>query len=134
MCTNQDYFNWLIDQYIQFKQEKKFAGAPIDLLKALYQHMKMENKMVIFIAKYNNQPVAGIIIVRHGLSCTYLLGWTGEIGRNLNAHKFLLWEAIKAIKAMKAKGLNVFDLGGVFSNEHKDFSHFKNGLNGKNIS
>lgn len=127
ITTELDDFNWLIHQYKHFKNEKNFSGASINLLTALYNQKKQDGSFQIFIAEHESTPIAGVIIATHGVSSSYLLGWNGDVGRKLYAHNFLLWEALKFLKAHKIRN---FDLGGIFNKQYPGISHFKNGLNG----
>ncbi|MCX7114446.1 MAG: peptidoglycan bridge formation glycyltransferase FemA/FemB family protein [Gammaproteobacteria bacterium] len=91
--------------------------------------MIKNNTIYISFATYENKPISGVIIVTHGIGCSYLLGWNGEVGRQLNAHNFLLWHAIKDAKN---RGEVFFDLGGILSNiKYKGIANFKSGLNGE---
>jgi len=129
ITTQRADLDWLLDQYEKFKMQKKIIGVARELIEAMYEQMFDSGTICILIAKYNNTPVAGIIIVTHGRSCSYLLGWNGEIGRKFNAHNFLLWHAIKEAKL---QGEILFDLGGILSDKrYKQLSEFKSGLNGK---
>ncbi|MFO3354853.1 GNAT family N-acetyltransferase [Legionella pneumophila] len=121
--------DWLLDQYEKFKIQKKIIGVARELIEVLYEQMIGSGTIHILIAKYKDVPASGIIIVTHGKSCSYLLGWNGEIGRKFNAHNFLLWYAINEAKL---RGEISFDLGGILSDKrYKQLSEFKSGLNGK---
>ncbi|HAU0543972.1 TPA: GNAT family N-acetyltransferase, partial [Legionella pneumophila] len=127
--TQRTDLDWLLDQYEKFKIQKKIIGVARELIDALYEQMIGSGTIHILIAKYKDIPISGIIIVTHGKSCSYLLGWNGEIGRKFNAHNFLLWYAINEAKL---RGEIFFDLGGILSDKrYKQLSEFKSGLNGK---
>jgi len=129
ITTQRADLDWLLERYEEFKMQKKIIGVARELIEAMYEQMFDSGTIHILIAKYENNPVSGIIIVTHGRSCSYLLGWNGEIGRKFNAHNFLLWSAIKEAKL---RGEIFFDLGGIFSDKtYKQLSEFKSGLNGK---
>ncbi|HAU3948658.1 TPA: GNAT family N-acetyltransferase [Legionella pneumophila] len=127
--TQRADLDWLLDQYEKFKIQKKIIGVARELIEVLYEQMIGSGTIHILIAKYKDVPASGIIIVTHGKSCSYLLGWNGEIGRKFNAHNFLLWYAINEAKL---RGEILFDLGGILSDKrYKQLSEFKSGLNGK---
>ena len=79
-------------------------------------------------AYVDNVPVAGIAILMHGNSGSYRIGWNTEVGRKVNAHYNLLWNAILTLKEL---GLEYFDLGGIKPDDAKGISHFKTGIGGK---
>ncbi len=127
--TNRDDFDWLIEQYEVFKKNKKIVDLSKAMLNSLYNQMIENNTIHVLIAQNEAENIAGVIIVTHGKGCSYFLGWNGELGRKLNAHNFLLWNALKDAKK---RGECFFDLGGVLSkNKYKSISDFKSGLSGK---
>lgn len=69
---------------------------------------------------------AGVICVRHGNAATYLVGWSGDAGRQANAHNLLLW---RAVCDLRAAGVRWLDLGGI-STETGGIERFKSGLGG----
>lgn len=129
--TNKADFEWLIEQYELFKKNKHIIGVSRDLLYALWDNMIKENSICIFLALTGGgKRISGVVIAFHGTGCSYLLGWNGELGKQLKAHNFLLWHAIKDTKS---HGALFFDLGGVLSSipKYKTIADFKLGLNGK---
>lgn len=74
------------------------------------------------------RPIAGILILRHGRSATYAMGWSNAAGRLVNAHYRLLW---RAIAELKARGVLQLDLGGVDTEHGAGVARFKLGLNGE---
>ncbi len=82
----------------------------------------------LFTASIGNRPVAGMLLLRHGRGATYAAGWSGEAGRLLRAHHRLLWHGLLALKA---RGVQHFDLGGANTEEGAGVARFKLGLNGE---
>ncbi|VVB88608.1 Acetyltransferase (GNAT) domain protein [uncultured archaeon] len=121
-------FQWLIEQYKKMMLIKRFKGMSIDLLFSLRNHMKNKDQMPVMRAMSEGKPIAGVLIVRHGLACTYLVGWNSPEGRTLKAHNFLLWNA--ALE-MKRKGCMWFDLGGISDEETPEIALFKRGMGGE---
>ena len=79
-------------------------------------------------AHRGNQLIAGIVLVRHGSSATYFISWSGEAGREVNAHNLLLW---RAIEVLKKDGVRWFDLGGVDAVHAPGIARFKLGMGGE---
>lgn len=105
-------------------RDKEFRGPSVNLANALY-HEDPEHFLVLQ-ALWENQPVAGMVIVQHGYFAEYYVGWFGSLGRKLNAGNFLYW---KATVAMKERGCHWLDLGG-YSSLDKGYSRFKSGMQG----
>lgn len=74
------------------------------------------------------RPIAGILILRHGRSATYAMGWSNAAGRLVNAHYRLLW---RAVAELQARGVLLLDLGGVDTEHGAGVARFKLGLNGE---
>ena len=119
----------LIKRYIQLQQEKKFQGVPDTIIRQLaiqegpYWHFGL-------LSAYDERKVNSIgmlVSVGHGDTCTYLIGWTSNEGRRLQANYLLLW---KAIVLAKERGYAWFDLGGLNEKTAKGIAHFKKGLKG----
>ncbi|MFQ5842448.1 MAG: GNAT family N-acetyltransferase, partial [Thermodesulfobacteriota bacterium] len=91
-------FQWLMEQYRETQKTKGFRGPSIELLNCLYEYRPEEHYLLIMQAVHGNRPAAGILVARHGLASTYLVGWNGPEGRKLNANNFLLWNATLELK------------------------------------
>ncbi|WP_170865056.1 GNAT family N-acetyltransferase [Roseovarius marisflavi] len=78
----------------------------------------------IWSAHKAGELVAQILILHHGMTATYHIGWTGDLGRKTSAHNLLLWEAqnwlaergvmrldLGPIEALSAPGLARFKMG-----------------------
>jgi hypothetical protein len=125
---DDDLFNWMMNKYQELMQEKNFNGPPISLIQALRKHLGSDDQLIILRAVHDGEPVAGICLVEHGCTATYLLGWNGCKGRNLKANYYLLWSAITHLKQL---GMLWFDLGGICEEKTPGVTAFKRGLNGK---
>ena len=71
--------------------------------------------------------VAGVLVARHGLAATYLIGWSGPEGREVNAANLLLWNAMLG---EKWRGARWFDLGGIDRKHNPGVAAFKAGMKG----
>jgi lipid II:glycine glycyltransferase (peptidoglycan interpeptide bridge formation enzyme) len=119
-------FFWLLDRYAQMMKDKSFTSTSIEFYSNLYNIN--QNNFFVFQALLDEKIVAGILIIRHGNSCTYNIGWNSQEGRKLYANNFLLWNSILE---MKRRGCVVFDLGGIDQKNTPDITRFKRGLKGK---
>src|SRR3546814_5562688 len=75
-----------------------------------------------------NALVAGVVLLRHGTSATYMASWTSAEGRAGQAHNLLLW---RGIEALKAGGTQWLDLGGLNTESQRGLARFKLGLDRK---
>ena len=104
-------------------------GFPRELSKQLSDNWKFK----IFSATLSDSndvlnTIGKVVVITHGNTTTYLIGYTNNIGRYNNANYLLLW---KAIIDAKNEGCQFFDLGGLNQTTTKGVAHFKRGLKGK---
>ena len=125
--TNSKLVDWVIDKYSLNMKEKKFSGITIPLFESIHKNMNKDCALLFFRVIENDTPVSGSCFAFHGNSATYLIGWTGERGRELSANHFQLWNVIKELKKRNIKWL---DLGGIDKEESPGISEFKLGMKG----
>ena len=113
------------------RAEKGYDGPSIKLLAQLLKHMLPRGEAVIFNALHEEETVAAILVLLHGTSATYQVGWTTDMGRKLGAHHQLLW---RALLSLKAKGILDLDLGGINDEGARGVKKFKQGLGGKEVT
>ena len=75
--------------------------------------------------------VAGILVLRHHKSATWLIGWSDAVGRHHHAHTLLLWHAVLRLRAL---GTRWFDLGGINPEHAPGVTCFKRGLGGEEVA
>ena len=118
---------WLIERHGTHMELGGYRGASGELLNALHEHGNETSGLRMLIAEKDGEPIAGILLATHGDAATYLVGWTGETGRDLRATHLLLWHAVQRLQA---DGKAWFDLGGI-SDEAPGVMRFKRGLGGE---
>jgi dTDP-4-amino-4,6-dideoxygalactose transaminase len=123
----KDDLVWLTNKYLVFQKQKKFEGIPISILNFFRDKSNRKDQVYTTFAQKDGIPIAGLIIIKHGIACTYVVGWNDKIGRSFYATNFLLW---KSIIEMKKIGCKWFDLGGLNEDLYYDITRFKNGLGG----
>jgi hypothetical protein len=118
-----------LDQYALFLAKRAFdTTVQPPLLRALNDALPEERKLVCFLAEHQGAVVAGALIARSGMTAEYLVGFTHEAARGLNAGQLLLWHALCHARDT---GCVNFDLGG--ADPHltpPGILHFKAGLGG----
>lgn len=122
------YLPWLLHQYAADKAERAYPGPKPKLVRLLSETLIGEGHFFLFRALKNKAPVAACLILGHGRSATYQIGWTGEAGRAANAHHFLLWHAAPTL--LEA-GILDLDLGGVNPEQAEGVTRFKKGMGGE---
>lgn len=111
---------WLIERHCENMREKRFDGVPGEFIRALH---RSPAETLIFQVVHEEQPVAGMSVVRFGSCCEYHIGWFGDNGRKFNAGNFLMWQIICE---MKRRGCEQLDVGGMLSDG--GFARFKRTL------
>jgi lipid II:glycine glycyltransferase (peptidoglycan interpeptide bridge formation enzyme) len=76
----------------------------------LWSNISSRAEGKVYIARYNEIPLAGAFVVFSGGRATYLYGGSSNKERQRNASQFLHWHIIKDIKE---KGIQQYDMGGV---------------------
>lgn len=124
---------WMCAQYAADKSAKGYPGPSPRLLTLLSQEMIPTRGMVVGQVRHEtsltpgSQIIAGVMLVCHGRSATYLAGWTGEMGREVSAHHLLLWQSLNMLKQ---RGIWELDLGGFNESTAQGVKLFKEGMGG----
>lgn len=85
---------------------------------------ELPGSFMLYEARKDGQPIAGMLILRHWPWASYHLSWTGAEGRRYNAHRLLLW---RAACDLQDDGYAALDLGDVYSEETPGLADFKAG-------
>ena len=125
------HLTWFLQGYALDKAQKNYDGPSVKLMQALGRSFIAGKGLMIGRAMLDNRPVAAILIVCHGRSATYQIGWSSQEGRETAAHNLLLWEALAVLKG---RGITDFDLGGINETQSEGIKIFKDGLGGRSVS
>jgi len=126
--ASPDFLPWLLARYRELLTEKGFGATPPALVEALATQSYRPDDMLVLKASSGHDPVAGILLARHGNAATYLIGWNGDAGRKLKANNRLLWEAVVELPK---RGVRWLDLGGIDERLTPGIAAFKRGMNGE---
>ena len=118
---------YFLEKHRDFQEDKGFRGIGEAIILNLAGQSTTSDIIQILSASKEGQRVSGILVVCHGDSCTYLMGWNSVQGRQFNANYFLLWKAFALLKGL---GYRWFDLGGMNDKKAPSIAHFKRGLGG----
>ncbi len=119
---------WLVENYIEDKSRRNYAGLSLKTLMALISEFSRGQNLIVGTAMLDGKPIAAILILIHGTSATYQIGYSGKVGREKCAHHLLLWDALRQLKERK---IYDFDLGGINEQDAKGVRDFKIGMGGE---
>jgi hypothetical protein len=107
---NGRFYPWLRQHYVLDKAARGYNGISPKLLDNIA--IVSTSKPIILIGKASlgGEDIAGILILLHGQSATYQIGWSSDIGRATNAHHLLLWQVRQELQK---RGIKDLDLGGI---------------------
>lgn len=121
----------LMAAYIDDRLKKRYPGPSPKMVRTLAEFCVPRGECLIYNALHDGDMIAAILILVHGRAATYQIGWNGPMGRDCNAHHFLLWAAMNDLQA---RGITDFDLGGVNDEGAAAVKTFKQGLRGHEIA
>jgi hypothetical protein len=132
---NAEAFAALMGEHDEHRLENRFLGPDAAFYSAyataVAQAPGSEDAMLLWAHAGPHlgrvRPIAGILLLRHGRSATYAMGWSNEAGRLVRAHYRLLW---RALAELQQRGVTSFDLGGVDTDRGAGVARFKLGLGG----
>jgi hypothetical protein len=129
--TGDDSWNCFEQLYREMMARKQFeTTVSIKEFAAIQRALPERLKMRVFIARQQDEPVAGIACSFIGDTGIYLLGATNEKALKLRAANLLQWEAIKRAKQL---GMRFYDLGGIDPETNPGGFHFKQGMSGQDV-
>lgn len=126
---SEEALSWLLLHHEVHRAEKKFYAASPRFVRLLARYCRPRGEMLVGRVFCGDDPVAGVLFFRHGQSATYQLGWSGEAGRQYNAHHLLLWQGALTLKE---RGVRDLDLGGI-NEEAEGVRLFKQGMGGESV-
>ncbi len=111
------------------RQRQSYPGPSAAFLREEFLSAVRNRDGLLLWAMEGESPVAGLMVLVHGGTASYRMGWTTATGRLNHAHNGLLW---RALTSLRARGIERFDLGGILPLEAPRLTHFKEGLGGQN--
>lgn len=117
---------WLLERYEALQRRRRFGGPDPVLLAHILTDVPARD-ILLLRAFARNEPVAATLFLRHGQGASYLVGWTGDSGRPLNAGALLLWQGMRALQD---RGATTLDLGGIDTRKAPGIARFKLGIGG----
>lgn len=113
-----------------------YQGHEYDYYQKMYEALAKEDILKVFIAEYNGEPLAAILVSYFGQVATYLHGASGNEHRELMPTYALQWAAICEAKKRNCR---IYDFWGIAPEGAKNHSwagvtRFKKGFGGEEIS
>lgn len=121
--SDQEAFDWMLERHASNMAAKDFVGPAVSFVRSMIASSPQDFR--VLQALIENEPCSGILVARFGAHAETFLSWTGEAGRRVNAHHFLLWHVLVE---MKAAGCRALDLGGYTTTEK--YGAYKRGMKG----
>jgi hypothetical protein len=117
---------WLLDKDQAQARARRYRGLGAALIQDIVA-ASARDSVLSLTAKLGVEPIAGVLLLRHGAAATYQVGWSGEAGRERHAHNLLLW---RGALELRRRGVSWLDLGGVETTHAEGIARFKLGLGG----
>jgi peptidoglycan pentaglycine glycine transferase (the first glycine) len=97
------------EMYVETSSRDEFIIRPFDYYRHAWQDFIEANLAQLFIAEYEGQPLAGLILFRFGEKAWYMYGASRDLHRDRMPNHLLQWEAMRWAKA---QGCTVYDMWG----------------------
>lgn len=117
-----DPSHWLLAREGAQRRERGYRAWPYAVTCALAQSTPGAARM--FVAQEGREVIAAMLILLHLPVATYHIGWSGDRGRALSAHRLLL---MAAADGLAAEGYARLDLGSVDTVTAPGLARFKIG-------
>lgn len=117
---------WLLDADRVQQRARGYKAMPPAITQAFA--LMNDGMAQIVTALKDGDPVAAMIVLRHGRAATYHVGWTSTEGRKYNAHNLCL---ASAADQLAKQGIARFDLGLLDTETLPGLARFKLGCGAK---
>ena len=97
------------EMYVETSSRDEFIIRPFAYYRHAWQAFIGADLAQLFIAEYEGQALAGLILFRFGEKVWYMYGASRDLHRNLMPNHLLQWEAMRWAKA---QGCTVYDMWG----------------------
>lgn len=126
--ANSHAIAWLLDRNEAHRRTVGYRGPTRRFLHLLAHAAQEARELLLLLAFERAEPIAGIMVLRHGLSATYEVGYVAPRGRELRATHVLLWQAVASLIRKRVRWL---DLGGIATDRSPGIARFKLGMGGE---
>lgn len=109
-------FKAFYDLFERCARERKFYSPFRTQMQALWDSFGNKAAIILVYEKGGNKPLSGALILTRQNTAYYKFGASTPLGRKHFSSYFLFWEMIKWAKE---KGLNTFDLEGIYDSRYQ---------------
>lgn len=129
-------YHWLVEKDFEQSKQKNYLTAS-KLYIDQYQKMsalldgKDSPSVMMVHAHERREKLSAALFLIHGTSATYLTGWSSDKGRMLSSQNRVVWQAILALKE---KGIQYLDMGGLDTETLASVARFKLGTGAEPVT
>lgn len=118
---------------VQLETARRQHFFPPSLKALLAEHEAFGEKAVIYVAKYEGQPVAYGLIISNGREADYYEAASTDLNRKLPGAYALIWQAMKDLKFQGIKRFNLWGIAPPNQPNHRyaGVTTFKTGFGGE---
>jgi len=125
IARDETEFHHFLRLYVEMASQKQFPAADSKFLLRLFRSLAAErDRGALFLAWESGELKGGILVVRSGVRCWYILGATAKDSKFSSGH-LLQW---RAIEWAKEKGCFEYDFGGYREGMSSGPAYFKRGF------
>jgi lipid II:glycine glycyltransferase (peptidoglycan interpeptide bridge formation enzyme) len=126
-------FELIAEMYMETAERDGFAVRPVEYYLDIWKTFYDDGLAQPFLAEYEGQPLAAVIVVHRGKKAIYMYGASTDLERKRMPNYLLQWEAICWAKS---QGLEIYDFWGapdefIESDPLWGVWRFKAGFNGQ---
>lgn len=133
-------FNAYVDNFYEILKETtqrdQFHGHDKDYYRMMIEMLSLSDNAHLYLAEYNSEIIAGIIVTYFKDTATYYFGASGNKDRNVMAPYLLHWYAIKEAKVKNFKYYDFFGIAPSNAKNHpwQGVTEFKKKFGGEEKS
>lgn len=126
-------FELIAEMYMETAERDGFAVRPVEYYLDIWKTFYDDGMAQPFIAEYEGQPLAAVIVIHRGKKAIYMYGASTDLERKRMPNYLLQWEAICWAKS---QGMEIYDFWGapdefIESDPLWGVWRFKAGFNGQ---
>jgi len=117
-------YDGLLAEEAAQQRTRRYRTMPPAMVPAWQARGSAKDGVVVATAMQGGQRLGSMLFLVHGAGALYHFGHASAAGRAVNAHNLLLW---RAVRALRRKGVEALDLGGLDTVENPGIARFKLG-------
>jgi len=118
------HYDWMLLEEQAQQRRRRYRTAPPGIVTAWQAQGGRADGVMLATATRGGERLGAMLFLIHGAGALYHFGIGSAAGRAANAHNLLLW---RAIHALRKRGVERLDLGGLDTVEMPGIARFKLG-------